>query len=51
MSLETYITTAEDLIEVSEIITALDEMLLVKYQGVRLEHLLSWWAAIGPIEA
>ena len=50
--MQTIVATAEELKEAQEIIVVIEEMLLDKYpQGVQFEHLLSWWAAIGPIEA
>ena len=49
--LQTYITTAEDLKEASEIIALLDEMLQQNYSNLKFEHLLLWWLSCGPIES
>ena len=49
--LQTYITTAEDLKEASEIIALLDEMLQQNYSNLKFEHLLLWWLTAQPAEA
>ena len=49
--LQTYITTAEDLKEASEIIAVLDEMLQRNYTNLKFEHLLLWWLASEPAES
>ena len=49
--LQTYITTAEDLKEASEIIAVLDEMLQRNYTNLKFEHLLLWWLANEPADS
>ena len=49
--LQTYITTAEDLKEASELIVILDEMLQKRHANLKFEHLLIWWLSCEPIEA
>ena len=49
--LQTYVTTAEELKEATEIIALVQEILEEKNANLKFEHLLSWWAAIGPIDA
>ncbi len=49
--LQTFITTAEDIKEASEIIVAIDEMLQRRHANLKFEHLLVWWLSCEPIEA
>ena len=49
--LQTYITTAEDLKEASELIVILDEMLQKNHANLKFEPLLLWWLASEPVEA
>ena len=49
--LQTYVTTADDLREASEIITPLNEVLQSKHTDLKFEHLLLWWIAAEPADA
>tara|TARA_Y100001963_G_scaffold151768_1_gene235241 strand:+ start:81 stop:290 length:210 start_codon:yes stop_codon:yes gene_type:complete len=49
--LQTYITTAEDLKEASELIVILDEMLQKNHANLKFEHLLLWWLANEPADS
>ena len=51
LPLQTYITTAEELKEASEIIAMLDEMLQQNHSNLKFEHLLLWWLAALQAEA
>ena len=51
LPLQTYITTAKELKEASEIIAMLDEMLQQNHSNLKFEHLLLWWLAALPAEA
>ena len=51
LPLQTYITTAEELKEASEIIAMLDEMLQQNHSNLKFEHLLLWWLTDKPAEA
>ena len=51
MSLQTQITTAEELKEVTEIIASVQEVLTEKHADLKFEHLLLWWLTADVADA
>jgi hypothetical protein len=49
--LQTYITTAEELKEATEIIALVQEVLEEKHADLKFEHLLLWWLSTDPADA
>jgi hypothetical protein len=49
--LQTYVTTAEELKEATEIIVLVEELLQKRHANLQFEHLLLWWLSCEPIEA
>ena len=49
--LQTYITTAEDLKEATEIITAVEGVLQSRSADLRFDHILLWWLSCDTVEA
>ena len=51
MPLQTYVTTAEELKEATEIIALVQEVLEKKHADLKFEHLLLWWLANAPADS
>ena len=49
--LQTYVTTAEELKEATEIIALVQEVLEESHADLKFEHLLLWWLTAQPAEA
>jgi len=50
-TLQTYVTTDEELREATEIIAVVQEMLTEKHADLKFEHLLLWWLTNDPADA
>ena len=49
--LQTYVTTAEELKEATEIIALVQEVLEEKHADLKFEHLLLWWLTTPSADA
>ena len=49
--LQTYVTTAEELKEATEIIALVQEVLEENHADLKFEHLLLWWLICEPADA